>query len=146
MSDDRIGHFVTQIVLDRLGGRQDVVGKELSVSGLKLIEEMLGFDEVIIIDSYTDDERTPGRIRKFAPADFADTLHPVAPHGINFTTALEFYRKLDPEKIPRKVQIYTIDIDSEIGFGEELSPAVERAGRELAELILRELATTQSGE
>jgi hydrogenase maturation protease len=100
MSDDRIGHFVTQIVLDRLGGRQDVIGKELSVSGPKLVEEMLGFDQVIIIDSYTDDKRIRGRIRKFAPPDFADTIHPVVPHGINFTTALEFYRKLDPERTP----------------------------------------------
>ena len=95
---------------------------------------------MIIVDSHTGKETEPGRIRKFTPADFTDTIHPGVPHGTNFATALEFYRNLSPEKIPTSIEIYTIDIGSELTFGEKLSPAVEEASEELANLIVHEIA------
>jgi Ni,Fe-hydrogenase maturation factor len=68
-----------------------------------------------------------------------DTIHPGAPHGINFATALEFYKNLEPERIPKSIEIYTIDIESELNFGEKLSPTVEKAADELVNLIVGEL-------
>jgi hydrogenase maturation protease len=98
---------------------------------------------VIIVDSHTGKEAESGRIRKFTPADFTDTIHSGTPHGINFATALEFYRNLEPEKIPKSIEIYTVDIDSELTFGEQLSPTVEKASEELASLIVHELTPRQ---
>jgi hydrogenase maturation protease len=140
MADDSVGIRVARMIQARLHGRMDIVVKELSVSGIRLVEEMLEFDNVIIIDSHTGNETELGRIRRFAPADFIDRIHPGAPHGINFATALEFYKGLEPRKIPRSIEIYTIDISSELVFGEELSPAVEKASEELANLVVHELS------
>lgn len=142
MTDDRIGIHVVRMIQARLPQRPDIVVKELSVSGIRLVEEILGFDHVIIIDSHTGKETEPGRIRKFAPSDFVDTIHPGTPHGINFFTALEFYKKLEPERTPKAIEIYTIDIGSELIFGEQLSPAVERASEELVNILVRELTST----
>ena len=139
MSDDGIGIQVAKMVRAQLGQRSDIVFKELGVSGIRLVEEILGFDHVILIDSHTGKEREVGRIRKFTPADFVDTIHPGAPHGTNFASAIEFYRTLNPEKIPKSIEIYTVDIDPEINFGEQLSPAVQKAGEELANLLVRQL-------
>jgi hydrogenase maturation protease len=142
MADDRVGIHVARMIQAELHQRADVVVKELSVSGLRLVEEMLGFDHVIIVDSHTGKETEPGRIRKFAPVDFTDTIHPGIPHGINFATALEFYRSLEPEKIPEAIEIYTIDIDPEPTFGEQLSPTVEKASADLVKLIVQELTAS----
>lgn len=142
MADDRIGIDVARSIQARLQGRPDIVFKELSVSGIRLVEEILGFERVIIVDSHTGKETQPGRIRKFTPADFADTLHPGTPHGVNFVTALEFYRKLEPNRIPKSIQIYTVDIDSGIDFGEKISPKVKKAGEELTDILVRELSST----
>ena len=110
----------------------------MSVSDV--VEEILGFDHMIIVDSHTGSETEPGRIRKFTADDFMDTIHPGAPHGINFVTALEFYKNLEPENIPKSIEIYTIDIESELNFGEKLSPTVEKAADELVNLIIGELS------
>jgi hydrogenase maturation protease len=139
MADDRVGIHVARMIQARLQQRPDVAVKELSVSGIRLVEEILGFDPVIIVDSHTGKETERGRIRKFTPADFTDTIHPGTPHGINFATALEFYTGIEPERIPKSIEIYTIDIDPEPSFGEELSPAVEKASEELVNLIVHEL-------
>jgi hydrogenase maturation protease len=142
MADDSIGIHVVRMIQTRLHGRPDIVVKELSVSGIRLVEEILGFDHVIIVDSHTGKETESGRIRKFTPADFTDTLHPGGPHGINFITALEFYKSLEPDRIPKSIEIYTIDIDSELSFGENVSATVEKAGKELVDLLVRELTST----
>jgi hydrogenase maturation protease len=139
MGDDRVGIHIARTIQARIPQTPNIQFKELSVSGIRLVEEILGFDHVIIVDSHTGSETEPGRIRKFTPDDFMDTIHPGAPHGINFATALEFYRDLEPEKIPKSIEIYTIDIESELSFGEQLSPAIEKAAEELVNLIVREL-------
>jgi hydrogenase maturation protease len=141
MADDRIGIHVARTVQARLPQAPDIVFKELSVSGIRLVEEILGFDRVIIVDSHMGKDTEAGRIRKFAPDDFTDTIHPGTPHGINFATGMEFYKNLEPERIPKSIEIYTIDIDSELSFGEQLSPAVEKAGEELVSLLVHELTS-----
>ena len=70
MCDDRIGLYVTQTMLHRLPGTHDIVGKERI-----RLEEILRFDRLIVIDSYTDKDTDAGRIRKSAPIDFMDTIH-----------------------------------------------------------------------
>jgi len=141
LADDGIGIHVARMVQAELPQRSNIEFKELSVSGIRLVEEILGFDQVIIVDSHTGKETEAGRIRKFAPADFMDTIHPGAPHGINFVTALEFYKNLEPERFPKSIAIYTIDINSELSFGERLSPEVEKAGQQLVNLLVRELTS-----
>jgi hydrogenase maturation protease len=141
MADDSIGIRVTRMVQARVPQRPDLVFKELSVSGIRLVEEMLGFDQVILVDSHTGKEPDVGRIRKLTPDDFEDTIHPGTPHDTNFASAMEFYRTFNPEKIPKLITIYTIDIDAEIRFGDQLSLPVEKAGEQLVNLLVRELGS-----
>jgi hypothetical protein len=41
-----------------------------------------------------------------------DTIHAETPHGPNFFSTLEFDWNLEPERIPKCIEIHTIDIDS----------------------------------
>ncbi len=143
MGDDGVGIYVVRMVKDRTRSRADLQFKELGASGFKLVEEILGYDEVIIVDSYASTETDTGQIREFSPEDFEDTLHPSSPHGANFATALEFYRNLQPDRMPRKIRILTIDIHTADVFGEGLSGRVQDAAAKLAEMIVREIG--QSG-
>ena len=143
MGDDGVGIQVARMVQAKLQ-KPDIVVKEMSVSGIRLVEEMLDFDRAIIVDSHTEQNPEPGRIRRFTPSDFTDTIHSGTPHGVNFATALELYTKLEPRRIPKTIEIYTIDIDSELNVSDELSPAVERAGRELTDLVVRRVIQTDA--
>lgn len=139
MGDDGVGIYVVRMVKDRTRSSADLQFKELGVSGFDLVEEMLGYDQVIIIDSYASTEANTGQIREFTPEDFEDTEHASSPHGANFATMLSVYKKLQPGKMPRKIRIFTIDIHPTDAFGESLSNRVRDAAVRLAEMIGREV-------
>ena len=123
---------------DSIPARPGLEYKELSLSGLRLVEEILGYESVFIIDSVASSETT-GRIRELSPEQFKDTEYVSSPHSTNFATALTLYKKLEPAKIPSTLRIFTIDINPEFTFSETLSTQVQRAASELAERIAAEI-------
>ncbi len=142
MGDDGVGIRVARMLKDKLRRRPDVEIKELSVGGLKLVEEMLGYEEVYIVDSYSPPDAEPGRIRESTPDQFEDTLHPSSPHGTNFTVALQLYRDFEPDRIPKRIMIFTVDIDPEFTFRESMSAPVREAASTLTEQIARDIEQT----
>jgi hydrogenase maturation protease len=142
MGDDGVGIHVARTVKDRLQSRTDLDVKELGVGGLRLVEEILGYEKVIIVDSYSSADSNPGQIREFDLAQFQDSMHPSSPHGTNFATALQLYKRLAPERIPGKIRIFTVDIHATQTFGEDLSPPIRAAASRLAESIIRMVERT----
>jgi len=144
MGDDGVGIHVVRTLKKKLESRTDLEFKELSVSGLRLVEEMLGYDEVFVIDSIESKNKKTGRIREFSPDQFKETEQTASPHITNFATALEFYRRLEPSEIPATIRIFTIDIEPKLAFSEEMSELVRDAATKLVEQIIREVQRSPS--
>ena len=144
MGDDSVGIHVVRTLRERLGTNNDLEFKELSVGGLQLVEEMLGYDQVFLIDSIESDREQAGRIREFSPEQFKATEQTGPPHITDFATALELYRRLDPSEIPPKIRIFTIDIEPTLTFSEEMSEPVRSAATKLIEQIAREIQPSTS--
>ena len=136
MGDDGLGIYVARMVGNKVQSRADLQVKELGASGLKLVEEILGYDEVVIVDSYAAENAETGKIQEFGPEDFEDTLHASSPHGANFATALELYKNFQPDRIPKSIRIYTVGIRPTDSFGETLSDLVQEAAVRLTEIIV----------
>jgi len=139
MGDDSVGIQVVRTLRKRLGTTKNLEFKELSVGGLQLVEEMLGYDQVFLVDSMESDREQAGRIREFSPDQFKATEQTGPPHITDFATALELYRRLEPTKIPPKIRIFTIDIEPTLTFSEEMSAPVHSAASKLVEQIAREI-------
>jgi len=139
MGDDSVGIRVVRALRERLEANNDLEFKELSVGGLQLIEEMLGYDRVFLIDSMESDHEKAGRIREFSPEQFETAEQTGPPHITDFATALELYRRLSPSEIPPKIRIFTIDIAPTLTFGEGMSEPVRNAAQKLVEQITREI-------
>jgi len=140
MGDDGVGIHVVRMLKEKIPARDGLVFKELSVGGLKLVEEILGYEKVFIIDSVNMDDRQIGRIREFSPEQFKTTEQSnPSPHVTNFATALELYKRLDPNEIPGTIRIFTIDIDPDFTFHEELSPTIRDAAANLTEMITQQV-------
>jgi hydrogenase maturation protease len=140
MGDDGVGIHVLRMLKKKIPARDDLEFKELSVGGLKLVEEMLGYEKVFIIDSVDMEDRQIGRIREFSPEQFKATEQSSpSPHVTNFATALELYRRLEPSEIPSTIRIFTIDIDPGFTFRESLSPSIQEAAANLAEMIAQRI-------
>jgi len=128
----------------RFPSKSELEFKELSVGGLRLVEEMLGFERVFIVDSIEGDDSQVGQIREFSSDDFKMTQRSSSPHVTNFATALELYTRLEPNKIPRNVRIFTIGIHGESTFREGLTRRVEEAASKLVDWIAREIEQLRS--
>jgi hydrogenase maturation protease len=143
MGDDGVGIHVLRQLKQRTPPRVDLEFKQLSVGGMKLVEEILGYRSVFIIDSI-ESEDTVGRIREFSPEQFNNTYHESGPHAVNFITALELYKKLEPTRIPERIRIFTIDIKNEFEFKETLTPPIQKAASHLAEMLANEINRTHA--
>jgi hydrogenase maturation protease len=138
MGDDAVGIQVIRILRERLQSRSNLDFKELSVGGLRLVEEMRGYDEVLVVDSIESNSQV-GQIREFSPGQFKDAEQTTTPHDINLPTAFSLYNRLEPNMMPGKVRIFTISIRSDLTFHEGLSPPVQEAALKLADIICHEI-------
>lgn len=139
LGDDGVGIYTARAVRERLKGRVGVDIKEVSLGGLRLMEEILGYDRVIIVDATITGRGAVGEIYRISPQNLKGTLHLSSPHDLNFTTALELGRIYAPEDVPKEIVIYAIEVAENLTFAEELSGKVKTAGLKTAEMITNEL-------
>jgi len=138
LSDDGIGiHVARAMKLRNLPG---VEVEELPASGLELLDMVLDFDKVVIVDAIQTRGGVPGQIHILEEADFERAVHGSSPHGINIATALAMGRKIVPERMPNEVVYVAVEVEDLVNVSERLTPRVEAALPEIIRRIEKELA------
>jgi hydrogenase maturation protease len=137
LSDDGVGIKVAQDVAEKLNDPQITVA-ETSAAGLSLLESIVGYDEVIIIDAIQTEKGQASQIYRMGPEDFSFTKHFTSPHQINLATALELGKMLDLA-MPQKITIFAVEAKDVSNFSERCTPEVERAIPEAVKMVLEEL-------
>ena len=137
LTDDGVGCKVAQRLEGRLRGRQDIAVKETALSGLSLIEEMAGYERLIIIDAIQTRSGKPGAIYKLDPSDFV-VGHMAIIHDVGLFGALELGRRFGMD-MPREVIIFAIEAKDMVTFSEECTPEVEAAIPLAVETALKEV-------
>jgi len=125
LSDDGVGIHVARKLKERKRPGVDV--EELAASGLELLDLVLGYDKVIIIDAIQTTKGIPGDIHVLDEADFEKSVHGSSPHGINIATALALGRKIAPEKMPKTVVFIAVEAEDLVNVKEQLTPKVQAA-------------------
>ncbi|MCJ7716789.1 MAG: hydrogenase maturation protease [Anaerolineales bacterium] len=146
LTDDGVGVKVAQQlekIVDR-DAHPDLTIPEASVGGLRLMETLLGFDRVILIDAYYlhPETNTPGTIHRLTLDDLRSvtpTQHSTSAHDTSLVIALDAADKLG-YKIPRNFSIYAIEVENILEFSETPTPAVARAIPIVTEQIISELS------
>jgi hydrogenase maturation protease len=108
-----------------------------SIDGVAILDEIIGYDRVIFVDSVKTEKGKPGEIYRIKPPSGKDAGS-FASHGINFITGLQFGKKFGLH-MPRRVEIFAIEIEDNTSFSEECTPNVAAAIPKLAETILKEI-------
>jgi len=143
LTDDGVGVKVACAVEEALvsAGRDDVTIAEASVGGLRLMEMMVGYDRVILVDALMHPETKPGTIRRLMLEDLraiSPTQHSACAHDTNLVTALEMGKQIGLP-LPHEFTIYAVGVENVTYFSEEPTPAVARAIPEVATAVLAEL-------
>lgn len=122
LADDAVGIVVARRLGERLGTRDDVDVAVNEEAGFSLLEDSLGYDRLVVIDSVLAGGE-PGRVERLGLSDLGRTIHANSPHGLNLATVMEFGRRQGLD-VPKEVVIYAIAIADALAFGEELTPAL----------------------
>jgi hydrogenase maturation protease len=131
---------VAQVVLEELRKRlRTGDGLELTgsvIGGIALINRMLGFDKVLIIDPDQTPGRSPGDIHVHAPDTMEEMLHAASDAG-SLKRNLELGEKFYPGQMPKEVAVIGIEVEDIDHFREGLTPAVAAAVPKTVEEAMR---------
>ena len=144
LTDDGVGVKVAYEVEKVVSSttREDIDVIEASAGGLRLMELIIGYDRLILIDAfYSDNGNQPGTIRRLTFDDLRDvspTQHSASAHDTTFVTAFELGRTIGL-KLPTSISIYAIEVENLYEFGDQPTPAVAAAIPKATAAVLDEL-------
>ncbi len=137
LCDDGVGLRVAAELKDRVE-QPEITVMETGVAGLSLLDLLVGYERAIIIDAIQTVGGKAGQIYRLDPKAFDTALHTASAHGIDFTTALEFGKKLGLP-LPQQIIIFAIEASDVSTFSEECTPEVRKAIPTCVEMVLQEL-------
>jgi hydrogenase maturation protease len=118
-----VGLRVARALQTRLAGRADIVVTEDYWGGLRLMEQMIGFDRAIVVDAICTGA-PPGTIHHLTP-DALATQRSASAHDVNLPTALAFGRQAGAH-LPADRDVFLVGLEAQdvVNFGEQCTPAV----------------------
>ncbi|MFP3879966.1 MAG: hydrogenase maturation protease [Dehalococcoidia bacterium] len=137
LSDDAVGIRVAREVERKLNDPRVTVS-ETSEAGLSLLDAIVGYDEVIIIDAVQTEKGQAGQIHHMRTEDLSFSKRFTPPHQINLATSLELGNALNLA-MPRKITIFAVEAEDVTTFSEKCTPQVEKAIPEVVKMVLEEL-------
>lgn len=134
LTDDGVGIKIARKLKER---NPDLEVTETSEAGIALLDLIVGYDKLIIIDSIRTEKGKPGELYRLG----VEALKPAAvlssSHGIDIATAYEIGQRLGC-RMPKHISIYAVEIDDNTTFGEECTGEVEGRIPLIAEQIIGE--------
>jgi hydrogenase maturation protease len=126
LGDDGVGWKVATEIQRRSSARGPKLEVDcVSVGGLSLMERMLGYERVVVIDAAQTGEGPVGSVHVYGLDELPDPKsgHTTSAHDASLVTSLRMAESMG-EIVPSSVDIVTIEIPGSYEFSEELSPAV----------------------
>lgn len=145
LTDDGVGVLVAEELHARLPEDSDIEIAEVSVGGLTLMEAMLGYDRVILVDAYQNLDGVPGQVHKMTLDDLqsiSPTQHSASPHDVNLVTAMETGEKMGLP-LPKQITIFAVEVENVVEFSDKPTPSVAAAIPRVIEAIMAELTAYQ---
>lgn len=137
LTDDGVGIYAARMVRRALPCDAYVDVIELAVGGLQLMESMIGYDHVVIIDAVWSPHGETGRVIQFDAGHLPDTMNTASAHDADLPTALRVGRSLGAA-LPSDegIQIVGVQAREVLTFGDRPTPPVVAALPEVVDRVL----------
>jgi len=129
LSDDGIGLLLTKNLEGKIPG-VDIAS--ITLAGMELLDILVGYDHVFLIDAATGTGGEPGEVREIR--DGTGALHLFTSHGVNFFEILKLGRD-SGLKMPEPAVVFGIEIGNATDFGTALTPTLLSALPDLEKAI-----------
>lgn len=145
LGDDGVGWRVAEQLQRDHGSAVEI--DCLAVGGLRLMERLIGYNHVVIVDAVTTGQQPPGTLYLFSVAELPDTGrgHLSSVHDVTLKTALRLGAALGLS-LPRDISIVGVEAEQSFDFAEELSPPVALAVPRAALMVIDLLRQTSEEE
>ena len=139
LGDDGVGVHAAREVARQVD-RDDVTVIDVGTDGLNLLEVMMGYDRMIVIDAIVTENGDIGAVYCLSPEQlYEPSGFSVSPHHFNLATTLEIGRKLFPGEIPEDVTVFAVDTLEATEITEEMTDRVREAMPGLVSRVLAKL-------
>lgn len=135
--DDRIGLEIAKILNEKIS-KKNITIRSGSIDGMAMLDEIMGFDKVIFVDSIKTHDGTPGDIYRISVEQLQENRDLSSSHGIDFLTAVRLGQKFG-YKMPEHVVVFAIEIEDNESYKEECTEKVRSSIPETVEKIIEEI-------
>jgi hydrogenase maturation protease len=137
LTDDGIG-----IVAAREISEKNLAGvdfEEATASGIEVMEMMLDYEKVVVVDAIMWPDHLPGEVMRLEEKDFSHTVHGSSPHGVNISTAIALGRQTSPDRMPKEIVFYAMQAEDVSTFSEKMTQKVKENLPKLIALVIEEI-------
>jgi hydrogenase maturation protease len=143
LTDDAIGLRVVRQLRERVGDQAAVDVRETMEMGLALLDFMVGYREVLLVDSIQTGRAPPGFLHEVDGQEMMK-LSGRTPHFLGVGDTLALGRQLGLP-MPERVRVYAVEVDDPFTLATEMTPALREALPKVVERILSVLGTAAPG-
>lgn len=133
LTDDGVGIKIAQKVKEE-NPELEVI--ETSEAGITLLDFIVGYDKLVIIDSIKTKEGKPGDLYKLELEDLKPSKDSLLSHSIGIATAFELGQKLG-YRMPKHASIYAVNVKDNTTFGENCTQKIRKRIPLIAEQIIK---------
>lgn len=145
LSDDAVGLRVVNVIRSRMSGDARFDVHETTEMGLALLDLIVGYEALVVVDSIQTGRQAPGFIHEL------EALHLLrgatrTPHAVGVEQLCHLGR-MRGLTVPEHVKIIAVEVGDPFTFGNDMTPEVEAAIDDAADLaVQRALEFTQVHE
>jgi hydrogenase maturation protease len=132
LGDDGIGIAAARRLARSIGDIADVV--ESSLHGLALMDLLIGYRQVLIIDAIRTGRHLVGTVMEFSQDDLRPVTSP-SPHYSGLPEMMALARQLGVD-FPRKIRIIAVEIGGISDVGDGMSQAVRGSLNEIERRVM----------
>jgi len=139
LGDDGVGVLAVQELAGKIKDA-DVDVKSVSFDGLNLLELMLGYDRLIVVDAILTENSEVGEIYRLKPEQVCKPSNTsISPHHFNLATTLAIGKKMFPDEMPDEVIVFAVSTEDATIVTEEMTGKVKDAIPRVVSLVSEEL-------
>lgn len=139
LGDDGVGVHIARR-LSRLIKDENVDVTDTNMDGLNLLDLILGYDKLIIIDAIMTNQSQVGEIYRLGQEKIGEPVYlATSPHHFNLPATIELGRRLFPSEMPKEVVVYAVGAQDVAQITEEITRKVSEAMPKVVKLVLEEI-------